>query len=97
MSPEQIGAVSQLVAVLRTMSTWPFGLAVFLFVIGPWVLAMFLSWAQSKRFEAVVKMYESNVKLVEQYERVATDLKEMVVMNTQALTRLCDRFGRGDG
>jgi hypothetical protein len=34
-------------------------------------------------------MYESNVKLVKNYESVAGDLKEVVIMNTQAVTQLC--------
>lgn len=33
-------------------------------------------------------MYESNVKLVEQYEKVASDLKDVVMMNTNALSTL---------
>lgn len=92
MAPDQIAVLSHLVALAKTLSSWPFGLVLFLFMIGPWVLAMLLSWAQSRRFEAVVKMYESNVRLVEQYERTTKDLKDVVLMNTQALTRLCDRW-----
>ena len=36
------------------------------------------------------RMYEDNVRLVEQYESVAKDLKDLVVLNTQAVTRLSD-------
>ena len=35
------------------------------------------------------KMYESNVTLVKGYQSVAGDLKEVVIMNTQAMTELC--------
>lgn len=34
-------------------------------------------------------MYESNVKLVKNYENIAGDLKEVVIMNTQAVTQMC--------
>jgi F0F1-type ATP synthase gamma subunit len=36
------------------------------------------------------RMYESNVKLVDAYEDLAGDLKEVVIMNTQAMTTLND-------
>ena len=32
----------------------------------------------------------SNVRLVEKYETIATDLKDVVIMNTQAMTKICD-------
>ena len=35
-------------------------------------------------------MYESNVKLVEDYGEVARDLREVIILNTQAMTRLGD-------
>jgi len=36
------------------------------------------------------KMYESNVKLVQGYESLAHDLKDVVIMNTQAMQRISD-------
>lgn len=36
------------------------------------------------------RMYESNVKLVKSYEELAKDLKDVVILNTQAMTRLKD-------
>ncbi len=36
------------------------------------------------------QMYESNAELVEDYQSVASDLKELVVMNTTAITRLIE-------
>jgi hypothetical protein len=35
------------------------------------------------------KMYDSNVRLVDSYASVSRDLKEVVIMNTQAMTQLC--------
>lgn len=35
-------------------------------------------------------MYENNVKLVEAYELLAKDLKDVIILNTQAFTRLDD-------
>lgn len=39
-------------------------------------------------------MYKSNVKLVESHEALATDLKDVVIMNTTAMTRLGDDINR---
>ncbi|MBW2093009.1 MAG: hypothetical protein JRI34_12915 [Deltaproteobacteria bacterium] len=33
------------------------------------------------------RMYENNVRLVEAYEPLARDLRDVVIMNTQAMTR----------
>ncbi|MEW6265317.1 MAG: hypothetical protein AB1641_19740 [Thermodesulfobacteriota bacterium] len=53
--------------------------------------------AQEQRFAAVRQMYEKNVALVEGYEKVCQlqarreeDLRSIIVMNTQAMTRLTD-------
>lgn len=56
-------------------------------------------WIDSKNIKQVLdqyqkdmgevrQMYESNVRLVEKYETMATDLHDVVVMNTQAMTGL---------
>lgn len=44
-----------------------------------------------KRFESVVQMYENNVELVQNYEKVAGDLTTVVHLSTQAMTKLVDR------
>ena len=38
------------------------------------------------------KMYEDNVELVKQYQSLAGDLKDIIVMNTTALTRLVEKI-----
>ncbi len=40
------------------------------------------------------RMYENNVELVKTCERLATDLHETVIMNTQAMQRLADDINR---
>lgn len=40
--------------------------------------------------QAVRQMYESNVTLVKTYESLAASLKDIVVLNTEAVTRQCD-------
>jgi len=36
------------------------------------------------------RMYENNVKLVQGYESLARDLKDVVIMNTQAMQKITD-------
>jgi hypothetical protein len=42
--------------------------------------------------DAVKRMYENNVILVQNYEKMAEGLQSMIVLNTQTITRLCDRI-----
>lgn len=38
------------------------------------------------------KMYDSNVELVKQYQSLAGDLKDIIIMNTTAMTKLVERI-----
>lgn len=90
MTPEQVSILTALVSVLKAFSSWPFGVLLFFIVVGPWVMAILIAQAQKKRFEEVVDMYEANVRLVEKYEAVAKDLRDVVIMNTQAWQKAAD-------
>ena len=92
MTPGEITILANLLTVLKTMSNWPFGVFFFLMIVGPWVLSLILAYTSRKRFEAVVRMYESNVKLVDDYNRVATDLKDVIILSTQTMTKLAERI-----
>ena len=43
-----------------------------------------------RHIEQVSQYYKDNVELVIQYQSVANDLKEIIVLNTQTITKLCD-------
>jgi hypothetical protein len=88
MSPEQITALTSLLSLMDKMSGWPFGLLFFLIIVGPWVLALMLAYSYRRRFESVVEMYEKNVRLVERYEKVSTDLKDVIMLNSQTFAGL---------
>jgi hypothetical protein len=90
MSMEQVQIITALLNLCDKLSSWPFALALFVFTVGPWLLALFIAHAYSKRHQEVVQMYENNVRLVEKYQEIAGDLKDVIVMNTQAFTRLED-------
>lgn len=38
------------------------------------------------------RMYDSNVELVKQYQVLANDLREIIIMNTTAMTKLVERI-----
>jgi len=40
------------------------------------------------------RMYEANVELVKRYGELAGDLKDVITLNTTAMTRLVDRIDR---
>lgn len=90
MSPGELSTIAAFVKIISSVSGWPFGVIIFIVVIGPWMSAFLLVHFQSKRFEKVVTMYEENVSLVKDYSKLATDLHDVVIMNTQAMTRLIE-------
>ena len=90
MTPGELSTIASFVKILSSVSGWPFGMIIFLVVIGPWISAFFLVYLQSRRFEKVVTMYKNNFKLVEDYSKLAVDLHDVVIMNTQTMTRLVD-------
>jgi len=57
-------------------------------------MALVIVYTQKRRFESAINMYKSNVKLVDAYEDLAKDLKEVVIMNTTAMTQLGSDINR---
>lgn len=90
MTPGEISAIATVFQNISNMGSWPVGMIIFCAVIGPWLAAFCLVYLQGKRFERVVRMYEDNVILVNNYSNLAKDLHDVVIMNTQAMTRLID-------
>lgn len=90
MTPGDLSAIATFIQIISSISAWPIGLVLFFVILCPWVAAFFLVYLQGKRFERVVRMYENNITLVKDYNSLANDLHDVVVMNTQAMTRLID-------
>ena len=70
-------------------------------------LIILLWWMDSKRFSKILnehkedmaeqrRMYESNVSLVTDYNSIASDLKEIVIINTQAMTKLSEEIRQNE-
>jgi len=86
MTPQDVAALTALVAIFREIGTWPLVTVFVLVVVGPWVGMFVISRAQEKRHAAVVGMYEHNIELVKNYEHVTGDLKDLLVLSTQTMT-----------
>lgn len=87
---EEVKVAVTLLELLSKIGGIPLGLIVLTVILGPWVMMFFLNRAQEKRFSSVVSMYENNVVLVETNQSLAKDLKDLIIMNTEAMTHLND-------
>lgn len=90
MTPGELSMIASVLKIFGTVSGWPFGAIIFLAVVGPWISSFLLAYLQTRRFERAMKMYDKNVRLVDGYSKLARDLHDVVVMNTQIMTRLVD-------
>ena len=70
-------------------------------------LIIVLWWMDSKRFTKILekykedmaeqrRMYESNVSLVKDYRSIASDLKDVVILNTQTITQLSEEIRQNE-
>jgi hypothetical protein len=93
MSPETLSAIQAISAAIQHIGSWPIASILLAVLFGPWVLTILVSrqqekkydalnLEQGKRFEAVKAMYESNVRLVQAYEKVAEVQCELISLNT---------------
>ncbi|HAM41267.1 MAG TPA: hypothetical protein DCP69_07985 [Candidatus Omnitrophica bacterium] len=92
MTPDQIAALTAISAIMAKVGTWPIGSIVTAIVFGPWVVMGLLSRSMEKRHEAALKMYEENVKLVINYEKVAEGLQDIIILSTQTMTQVRERI-----
>lgn len=88
MTGDQIAILNTIAAILDKIGSWPLPTILVVLVAGPWLAMIAVTLMQSKRFEAVVKMYENNVKLVEALEKIAGEQQEVILLNTQKMTHV---------
>lgn len=88
MTPDQVAALTAIASLVNQVGTWPIGLVVVAVVIGPWIMMGFNTHSMEKRHEAVKRMYEDNVKLVENYEKMANEQADTIRLSTAAITEL---------
>ena len=93
----EISALAALLGLLERFGPWPAAGLILTVIVGPWVMAFLLARGQERCFEAVAEMYRANAGLVGNYEKLCQiqdrregDLRSLIMMNTQAMTRLTD-------
>jgi hypothetical protein len=69
----------------------PFGLVTIIWYLDMKALRKVLDSYKDDMAE-IRRMYEDNIKLVKGYESLSGDLKDLIVLNTQCLTRLSDEI-----
>ncbi len=88
MTPDQIAALPAIAAIITQIGTWPIGGLLASVIFGPWIILAMTSRSMDKRHEAAMKMYESNVKLVENYETMASQQADTIRLSIAATTEL---------
>ena len=107
MTPDQIAAVTTIAGIAEQAGSWPIASLLFLVVVGPWIAAFWLDKLSTRRaeadrkdneqrFEQVVKMYESNARLVTTVTRLAEDAHQLVIASTTAITQNTDAIKSND-
>lgn len=86
MTPEQIASLNVIVALLSQLGKAPIIVIIGAVILAPWVILTFVSIAQHRRFEAVVKMYENNFAQVENITKLAKGYRETLVWATSEAT-----------
>lgn len=95
MTPAEQAALAALAEVMKMLSSAPVGSLVVTVLLAPWFVLAVVTLYQNRRFEAVVKMYESNYAqtegfkaLTEGYAEMAKGFRELVVWTTSVSTEV---------
>ncbi len=95
---------TQIIAyIITALGTTPMLLFLSLVLLGPWVVIIWISRQQDKRmskvferqdkrFEEVVGMYEANVLLVKNHEKINENLQDLVILTTSTMQTLVDHI-----
>lgn len=93
MSPEQIAGLKAVADIISTLGAMPLASLLSLLILSPWVVMIWSTWQQNKRFEAVAEMYETNAQLVVDYQELVKGYKaivegqqDLIIHTTQVLT-----------
>lgn len=88
MTPQDVAVLNTLAALVKQVGTWPVMTLLTFVVIGPWIGMFILNRIAENRHQSVVRMYEDNVILVRAYESATSDLKDILVLTTQTMTKV---------
>ncbi len=88
MTPETIQVVTAISSLLDKVGTLPIGTVIMAVIVGPYVVNLTLGYRQAQQFKAMKDMYENNVKLVKDYEKMSNEHVETIRLSTGAITEL---------
>lgn len=88
MTPDQAATISAISSLVAQVGTWPIGSLLITIIFGPWVITFFVNRSMEKRHQAAMEMYKNNVKLVENYEAIASEQADTIRLATAATTEL---------
>jgi hypothetical protein len=88
MTPDQAAAISAIASIIAQIGTWPIGTVIIAIIFGPWIMMALVSRSMEKRHEGAMQMYKNNVKLVENYEEIASEQADTIRLATAATTEL---------
>lgn len=95
MTPSEQAALAAFTNIMKLLSTAPIGSLIVIVLLAPWFVLAVVTLYQNRRFEAVVKMYESNYaqtegfkSLTEGYSEMAKGFRELVIWTTSVSTEV---------
>lgn len=88
MPPETAATIQAIAAILERLGSLPIGAGLILWSLAPWVIMISVSYRNEKRFEAVVRMYEDNVKLVTSYEECCKGYRDLATFTVEKVSHL---------
>lgn len=88
MTPQDVAALSALVAMIKEIGTWPLFSILLLMQVGPWVVMLVIVYIQGKRHAGAVRMYEDNVILVKEVTDIAKGYRDVALLSAQSMTKV---------
>lgn len=107
MTPDQLTAITTIAGIAEKIGSGSIFTLLLFVVVAPWIAAFWLDRLSTrraeadrkeseKRFEQVVKMYESNARLVTTVTSLAEDAHQLVIASTTAITQNTDAIKSND-
>ena len=92
MNPEMVSAMNAVSLLIKEAGSWPVGSVLLTVLFGPWIMTFFINRSLEKRFEGMKQMYQSNVKLVESFDKIASIQNDVILLNTAKWTEALDKI-----
>ena len=96
---EYIQLLSAILGFFKEIGALPMTIIALVIIVGPWVLTVVLNVGHGRRFREMKEMYEHNVELVKNYEKVCKvqsereqSLRDLIAYSTRINERLVDRL-----